>query len=135
MPNGHESKEYGKHRYANYDGPSDCEFDCGCWKGPTRSGGPIGLDPSEDCPNNPKDGKLLGGDKDYDYVVTKQIQDLNTRLYKAEDHLKQMSLSKTKLVNELASVKEELFNKNQLLAKLQSLIRTSTGHPTRREVH
>ena len=32
---------------------SDCEHGCGCWVGSSRSGGPDGVDPFGDCPNNP----------------------------------------------------------------------------------
>ena len=124
MPNGHGPKEYGEHQYADHDGTSDCKHGCGCWMGPTRSGGPTGLDPFGKCPNNPEDGKLLGRNADYDYVVTERIQDLSSRLYKAEDRLKRVKPSKVKLADELASVRKELFEKNQLLVKLQDLIRT-----------
>jgi len=31
---------------------SDCDHGCGCWMGATRSGGPAGLDPLGECPNN-----------------------------------------------------------------------------------
>lgn len=42
------------HRYADYDGTSDCANGCGCWAGPFRSGGPAGVDPLGACPK----GKL-----------------------------------------------------------------------------
>lgn len=32
---------------------SDCEHGCGCWMGNARSGGPNGVAPFGDCPNNP----------------------------------------------------------------------------------
>jgi hypothetical protein len=32
---------------------SDCRHGCGCWAGPTRSGGPEGIDPFGDCPRHP----------------------------------------------------------------------------------
>lgn len=32
---------------------SDCEH-CKCWMGPSRSGGPEGVDPFGECPGNPK---------------------------------------------------------------------------------
>ena len=122
MPNGHSPKDYGGHKYANHDGTSDCEHGCGCWMGPARSGGPTGLDPGGTCPKNPKDGNLLGGNADYDHVVTERIQNLSSRLYRAEDRLKRVSPSKAKLADELAATKTEIAKKNQLLAELRRLI-------------
>lgn len=124
MPNGHGSKEYGGHKYANHDGTSDCEHGCGCWMGPARSGGPTGLDPGGTCSRNPKDGKLLGGNADYDYVVTERIQNLSSRLYKAESSMRRVSPSKVKLADELASAKAELAEKNRLLTELRRLVGT-----------
>jgi len=121
MPNGHGHKEYGKHKYANHGGTSNCEYGCGCWMGPARSGGPVGLDPFGACPNNPEDGKLLGGNADYDYVVTERIRDLTTRLYLAEDRLKRMNPSKVRLSEELEATKSELTRKNRLLAEIRRL--------------
>jgi len=66
------------------------------------SSGPTGLDPFGSCPQNPKDGKLLGGNVDYDHVVTERIQSLSSRLNRAENRLKRVSPSKAKLAKELA---------------------------------
>lgn len=44
-------KKFGPHKYADHDGTSDCEYGCGCWMGPCRSGGDV--DPFGMCPNNP----------------------------------------------------------------------------------
>ncbi len=122
MPNGHAPKEYGEHKYPDPDGTSDCKYSCGCWMGPTRSGGPTGLDPFGECPGNPKDGKPLGGKLDYDFIVTKRIEDLSSRLYKAENRLKKVSPSKAILADELASVKEKLLKQDQILAEILKLI-------------
>jgi hypothetical protein len=108
MPNGHSKKEYGVHEYDDTGGTSDCRFNCGCWAGPARSGGPIGLDPFGACPGNPVDGKLLGGKNDYENVVIYRIRDLESRLYKAEELLKRTSPSKAKLAAELAAVEAKL---------------------------
>ncbi len=124
MPNGHGTKEYGGHKYADLDGTSDCQYGCGCWMGPTRSGGPTGLDPSGRCPKNPEDGKLLGGDADYDHVVTERIQNLESRLYSAEKQLKAGKPSKTELADELSSVRARLVEKEQLLTLLRRLLET-----------
>ncbi len=126
MPNGHGPKEYGGHKYANHDGTSDCEHGCGCSMGPYRSGGPTGLDPFGKCPKNPVDGKLLGGNVDYDHVVTERIDDLSSRLYKAEERLRRVSPSKANLVDELTATKAELAEKNELLGKLCRLLEVGT---------
>lgn len=57
-------------------------------------------------------------------VGVERIQDLSSRLYKAENRLKRVSPSKAKLANELASAKKELCEKDRLLARLRGLIGT-----------
>lgn len=140
MPNGHGPKEYGGHEYTDRYGTSKCKHGCGCWVSSFDSGGPTGLDPFGWCPRNPKDGELLSwdGSADYDYVVTRRIRDLSSRLSHAEDRVESMrsnklKLSKVKLVDELAAAKAELKEmkadlgeKNRLLAKLRRLIGTDT---------
>lgn len=124
MPNGHGPKEYGKHEYAEHDGTSDCKHGCGCWMGPSRSGGPVGLDPFGKCPKNPEDGMLLGGIQDYEHVVTERIRDLESRLYKAENQLKKVSPSKKELAAELESVRQKLFERDKLIAEFRCLLGT-----------
>lgn len=124
MPNGYGHKEYGEHEY-DVGGTSNCKHGCGCWMGPSNSGGPTGLDPFGKCPKNPTDGQLLGGKADYDYVVTERIENLESRCRKAEDRLEKVSPGEAKLAEELASVKEKLAEKEQLLAELRHLIGTS----------
>ena len=104
------TKEYGPHKYEE-DVTSDCEYKCGCWMGPYKSGGPLGLDPFGICPGNPKDGKLLGGKEDYNFVVKQRIKELESRLYHAEASLEKVKPSKIKLADELVSAKEELAKK------------------------
>lgn len=36
---------------------SDCRYGCGCWAGPSRSGGPEGVDPFGECPKHKEAGK------------------------------------------------------------------------------
>ena len=122
MPNGHSSKEYGKHKYASDVGKSDCAHGCGCWVASFQSSGPVGLDPFGTCPKNPKDGELLGGNADYNHVVTERIESLSSRLYKAEERLGRVKPSKAKLAKELATAQDKLFEKNQLLGKLRTLL-------------
>ena len=44
--------KFGGHNYLNMDGTSDCQHKCGCWMGPSRSGGKV--NPFGACPNNPR---------------------------------------------------------------------------------
>lgn len=121
MPNSN-GKKYGKHKYADHDGTSDCEFGCGCWAGPSRSGGPLGLDPMFGfCPNNPEDGERLGGNADYENVVNERIRNLESRVYRAETRLKRVRPSKKNLADELATTKQALYEKNATLAKIRFL--------------
>ncbi|MEK9184750.1 MAG: hypothetical protein AAB866_01115 [Patescibacteria group bacterium] len=126
MPNGHSPKEYGKHKYPNPDGTSDCQYGCGCWMGPSRSGGPTGLDPFGICPKNPVDGILFGGAADYDNVVTERIRSLESKLHRAEERLKRVSPSKAKLADELATTKAELAEKNKILGQMHQIIKDGT---------
>jgi len=122
VANGHGPKEYGGHEYDD-DGTSNCKRDCGCWAGPFNSGGPTGLDPlSGKCPKNPEDGKLLGGNADYDYVVTQRIQDLESRLYKAEQQLEAVKPGEAELAEKLSAVRTKLAERNRLFAELRRLI-------------
>ncbi len=120
MPNGHGHKEYGEHAYADHIS-SDCAHGCGCWMGSSRSGGPVGLDPGGACPKNPKDGILLGGEKDYEYVVTSRIDELSGRAYRAEQLLKAVEPGTIVLAQELAATKEELFKARQRLASIRRI--------------
>lgn len=43
--------KFGPHVYPYPGGTSDCAYGCGCWMGPSRSGGPV--DPFGPCPNHP----------------------------------------------------------------------------------
>lgn len=60
MSNNNSTKEYGTHKYdatklLTLTNSVHCSYGCGCWMGASRSGGPHGVDPFGDCPNNPKD--------------------------------------------------------------------------------
>lgn len=43
---------FGPHDYGKDDHTQDCAYGCGCWAGPSRSGGPV--DPFGACPKNPR---------------------------------------------------------------------------------
>ncbi|MFA6227215.1 MAG: hypothetical protein WC631_01940 [Candidatus Paceibacterota bacterium] len=119
MPNGHGDKKYGPHKYADHGGTSDCEHKCGCWMGPSRSGGPVGINPFGQCPGNPLDGQKLGGKEDYELVVDQRIADLEQRVWKAEEALKKVRPSKKKIVDELEQAKKKLAEAKELIEDWQ----------------
>jgi len=87
MPNGHDYlKEYGPHQYRD-DGMGKCQNGCGCYMASAHSGGPIGLDPFGECPNNPKNGNLFGGNADHEIVVERRIRRLSSELSSAQAEL------------------------------------------------
>ena len=130
MPNGHDTKKYGKHKYADHDGTSDCEFGCGCWAGASRSGGPLGLDPLGGfCPNNPEDDKLLGGKDDYEHVVNARITDLEHRAFTAETQLKKVSPTKKKLADHLSVALQDLNEKTATIQKIRFLVAPESCTP------
>lgn len=72
---------------------SDCAYGCGCWMGGTRSGGPDGIDPFGDCPNNPPqitalEEKEADMDNRYKAILNEEanelISDLQDKLKKAK---------------------------------------------------
>jgi hypothetical protein len=108
MPNGYDTtREYGGHNYGeNPQGTVDCKFGCGCSAGPTKSNGPLGLDPlGGECPNNPKSGQRLSGDGDYRVVVTRRIRGLEKAVYelreRAEKAEKRVGIKKSELADKL----------------------------------
>ncbi len=126
MPNGHDTKkEYGGHDYPSLGGTSDCKYDCGCWMGPSNSGGPAGIDPFGTCPKNPKDGKLLGSNSDQSLVIEQRIRDLTVRADQAEAALKLVSPGTKRLGEKLATTRRKLAQKEQTLAGIQQLIKKS----------
>ncbi len=114
MPNGLDyDKKYGPHKYEDHGGISDCKHGCGCSTGPATSDGPVGLNPlSGECPRNPKNGNLIGGNSDYEIVVTRRIMALESKLFEARERVdkaeKIAGSDKTKLFNELEVTKIEL---------------------------
>ncbi|MEK7213735.1 MAG: hypothetical protein AAB637_01285 [Patescibacteria group bacterium] len=111
MPNGCERKEYGPHSYLKEnDGTGDCTYGCGCWAGPSRSGGPLGLDPIHGlCPKNLLEGEPSEDENhDYEAVVMRRIEALELRAYKAEEALKKVAPDKLELARQLEKAKKEL---------------------------
>lgn len=126
MPNGHRPKAYSSHDYPNYPNKhdtSDCSHGCGCWMGPCRSGGPIGIDPFGFCPKNPLDGKLLGGDSDIENVVRQRIASLESRARAAEDSLKAVEPSKKNLAAALRNSKREVHDLREAIRKIKEIVR------------
>jgi len=123
MPNGHDySREYGQHDYES-EGTSNCRHGCECWMGPARSGGPIGLDPFGECPNNPKDGKRLGGNNDHDIVVTRRIRALESRAYAGKQAIERLEeikkTPKAKLLERVEFLEEKLRKANDFFKNLK----------------
>ncbi len=103
-------KEYGPHKYPDQDSTNDCEHHCGCWAGPSSSGGPLGLDPlSGKCPRNPLDGTILGRNLDYEEVVRQRIADLERRAYIAETKLKAVEPEKFELAEKIKLLQAKIF--------------------------
>lgn len=123
MPNGHDyGKKYNGHKYPNDDGTSDCENGCGCWMGPTRSGGPVGLDPGGACPNNPEDGEMVGHGIDHEIVVTQRIRKLESRAYAAEASLREVAPGAKKLTRKLREAKTQLNDRNHRLREIRKAL-------------
>lgn len=123
MPHESSRKEYGPHKYAEHDGTSDCKYGCGCWMGPSRSGGPDGLDPFGVCPGNPKDGKPLGPagkyGPDYYQVVMNRFEDLKTRCRTAEDGRRAAEEKLKRVAPGALKLSERLHDALSLLAKVK----------------
>lgn len=122
MPNGDERREYGGHEYGPLGGTSDCKHWCGCWMGPARSGGPVGLDPFGTCPGNPKGGERLGGNRDYEYVVTERIENLESRLSSAEEELERLRPGKVELAKKLVETEQKLALSEGLLNEIRHVL-------------
>ena len=134
MPNGriHRSlDDFGFHDYGEGEGTVDCKFGCGCWIGPTRGGGPVGLDHSTfgHCPNNPKQGESRPKD-DYEDCVIGRIRDLEERLHKAQEAeriVKQAKAgTKIGILKEMKKLKEQNARlrglQRQILSGLEALL-------------
>jgi hypothetical protein len=107
MPNGHDYlREYDGHEYPNEEVSSlrYCSHGCKCYVAAFTSGGPIGLDPWGECPNNPKGGERLSGNADYDIVVTRRIR----RGEEAINKLARVSEPKRQLEAKLAEAHRQL---------------------------
>jgi len=126
-------KEYGPHKYPG-DGwtTHDCEHGCGCWAGPTNSGGPIGLVTiGGECPNNPKDGQRLGGSEDHRAVVNRALHWYRGRMNKAEEELKGVAPGARKLLAQLTETRRALFRAEQQIEKAREAL-TPASRPRKK---
>ena len=128
MPNGRSHKnydDYGPHEYEGH-GTSDCKHGCGCWIGPARSGGPLGIDPFGACPDNPIDGKKQPGNDDYEDLVNGRIASLKSGLTEALQavQLVERARKSTKLdlVKKLEHAEEKLHKYDRLLVDLHQML-------------
>ena len=123
MPNGRDHKsydDYGPHEYPNAPhSTSDCRFGCGCWAGPTMSGGPPGISPFGHCPNNPKDGQKKGN-YDYEDCVNGRIAKLENQLFRAQKATEILEKSKKGTKANLAKRMNEAEEKVDRLIRMLS---------------
>lgn len=129
MPNGRSHKkleDYGPHDYDS-EGTSDCKHGCGCWAGPSMSGGPPGLDPlGQHCPNNPINGEMQQGKDDYEDCVNGLIADLRSKLYKAQQAEKIVEqadeATKVGLVQRLEAAEREVAKLKRALTSIRDSV-------------
>lgn len=116
MPNGHEYP-------AAPHNTSNCKHGCGCWAGPSRSGGPLGLEPiGGRCPNNLLDGEDLRPTVDYEQVVNDRIDLLRDRAISAEQAFNEVKPSKKKLAEDLKNAREILAHRDSQIADIQAIV-------------
>ncbi len=118
-------KEYGGHKYENYPGTSECQNGCGCRMSGFQSWGPLGIDPFGKCPGNPKDGKPLGGNQDYEYVVDQRIDNLESELRETKRQLEAVNPDKAILAKELSLAKEKLHEREKALRQIHEVSKTN----------
>jgi hypothetical protein len=135
------SKPYGNHEYPNRDGTSDCVYGCGCWMGPARSGGPIGLDPFGECPNNPTDGKRSSPSVDHEIVVERRMikykdeiyilqaenSDLKKKLKDVEPSKEELASTNVTLKSILEKTRQEFIDIEKALKQIQNRIQSNGG--------
>lgn len=118
------SKKYGKHKY-DERGQDNCQYGCGCWMGSDRSDSHVpGVDPFGECPKNPADGKLLGGNADFELVVNRRIYNLESALYQAQTKLKAVKPGAKRLAEENQKLREIVFALEGRLLAIVSMAKT-----------
>jgi hypothetical protein len=134
------SKPYGEHEYKK-DTTSDCVHGCGCWMGMAHSGGPIGLDPFGECPNNPTDGKRSSPSVDHEIVVERRMikykdeistlqaenRELKKKLESVEPDKKELASTNVTLKSILEKTRQEFIDIEKALKQIQNRINQSYG--------
>lgn len=132
MPNG---DDYSKPRHGPHDfsdGAHDCRYGCGCWMGSFSSGGPAGLDPNGECPQNPLEGKGLSSpEANRDFVIKRRIRGLEARVAKAEDIVERTTPTKKQLAGKIRALEDE---NRDLLGKLSQIHEIIKPSPKRKKV-
>ncbi|MDD2731754.1 MAG: hypothetical protein PHI53_01005 [Candidatus Pacebacteria bacterium] len=129
MPDGYKDKDYGDHRYNEiagdneYNGKTYCEHGCGCWIDSFGSGGPAGVDPLGSCPNNPKDGILIGGQGDYENFIKQRIAVLEARLRDLEGRLIRVTPTKTALSERIVELERKNSQQEEEITRLRRRLR------------
>jgi hypothetical protein len=116
-------KEYGHHFYfESTSGNATCN--CGCWRRTKEkiSGGPLGLDPDGACPCHPMDGKFLGGNADYEYVVTSRITKLERALEEANARWRVIGPTKKTLAAKLEATEEKARTLQEKINKIRAFL-------------
>lgn len=111
---------YGGHNYGKQDRTTDCLHGCGCWMGSTMSGGPTGLDPFGECPNNPTDRPRLEGDRDYHCVVERRISGLEKRAHDVVERARQAEALLQAVEPGAVVLAQELATMRQAVAEVKS---------------
>jgi hypothetical protein len=91
-----------------------------------------GARPLGECPNNPVDGKSLGGDADYEVVVERRIRTLEARAKTAEERAavaeEAAGRSRLQLQRQVAGLKRQLAaarrQRSKLIADIQRRLRS-----------
>jgi len=125
MPNGYDYGEqrHGPHDYGDEPGTHDCKHECGCWMGPSRSGGPAGVDQFDECPGNPLPGMSLGNlAANTDFVITRRVRGILARMNTAEDRVRRTSKTKTKLAERIRELELENSNLMNTLYQIGRLL-------------
>jgi translation elongation factor EF-1beta len=126
MPNGYKHRQYGEHEYPNPEGTSDCIYGCGCWMGPSRSDGPLGVDPHGLCPNHPLDDGPLRKGIDYEDLVNQRIRALKIEVKRQEERAEKAEVAagieRMELVDQLANTERKVKNLEKKLDEIQGII-------------
>uniref|UniRef100_A0A6M3L9S0 Uncharacterized protein n=1 Tax=viral metagenome TaxID=1070528 RepID=A0A6M3L9S0_9ZZZZ len=130
MPNGRDHRKY--ETYGNHNYPtaphqtSDCSFNCGCWAGPSNSGGPAGVSPFGKCPcNYEKDRLDLNFDQNMEDFINGKISYLESEIYRLKKFEK--VYNKSALDTKIRITEEN----NKLISQLRKIMCAVDSHTTK----